>query len=118
MNYDEMLSSGNVQIAKGALLPIGFLHKKQREGKFDNVLDLRRHLSDSVLFAKNVRHECEENGKLNSPRRCIYDFAERGRREAVEQYSASLTEEAAEKVPCVHSCETQQFYTTRYSLIS
>ena len=65
MNYEEMLSSGNVQMAKGALLPIGFLHKKQRDGKFDNVLDLRRHLSDSVLFAKNVRHECEENGKLN-----------------------------------------------------
>ena len=59
MNYEEMLSSGNVQMAKGALLPIGFLHKKQREGKFDNVLDLRRHLSDSVLFAKNVKRECE-----------------------------------------------------------
>ena len=62
-----MLSSGNAQLAKGALMPIGFLHKKLREGKFDNVLDLRRHLSDSVLFAKNVRRECEENAKLNSP---------------------------------------------------
>ena len=30
MNYEEMLSSGNVQMAKGALLPIGFLHKKLR----------------------------------------------------------------------------------------
>ncbi|MGN1228801.1 MAG: hypothetical protein ACI4T5_04000 [Prevotella sp.] len=67
MNYEEMLSSGNVQIAKGALLPIGFLHKKLREGKYDNVLDLRRHLSDSVLFAENVRRECEANGQLNSP---------------------------------------------------
>lgn len=67
MNYDEMLSSGNVQQAKGALLPIGFFHKKQREGKFDNVLDLRKHLSDSVLFLENVKKECEENAKLNSP---------------------------------------------------
>ena len=32
--------------------------------------------------------------------------------------TAPPSEEAAEKVPCVHSCETQQFYTTRYSLIS
>ena len=54
MNYEEMLSSGNAQLAKGALMPIGFLHKKLREGKFDNVLDLRRHLSDGVLFAKNI----------------------------------------------------------------
>jgi len=67
MNYDEMLSSGNVQQAKGALLPIGFFHKKQRNGKFDNVLDLRRHLSDSVLFLENVKKECEENAMLNSP---------------------------------------------------
>ena len=76
MNYEEMLSSGNVQMAKGALLPIGFLHKKQRDGKFDNVLDLRRHLSDSVLFAKNVRHECEENGKLNSPHQLHFVIGE------------------------------------------
>lgn len=62
-----MLSSGNVQQAKGALLPIGFFHKKQRNGKFDNVLDLRRHLSDSVLFLENVKKECEENAMLNSP---------------------------------------------------
>ena len=76
MNYEEMLSSGNVQMAKGALLPIGFLHKKQREGKFDNVLDLRRHLSDSVLFAKNVKRECEENGKLNSPHQLHFVIGE------------------------------------------
>ena len=76
MNYEEMLSSGNVQIAKGALLPIGFFHKKLREGKFDNVIDLRRHLSDSVLFAKNVRHECEENAKLNSPHQLHFVIGE------------------------------------------
>ena len=41
MNYDEMLSLGNVQIAKGALLPIGLFHKKQNGVKYENVLDLR-----------------------------------------------------------------------------
>ena len=67
MNYEEMLSSGNVQIAKGALLPIGFFHKKQRGGKYDNVLDLRRHLSNNALFLECLKRECEENAKLNSP---------------------------------------------------
>mgnify|MGYP003403113243 FL=1 len=76
MNYEEMLSSGNAQLTKGALMPIGFLHKKLREGKFDNVLDLRRHLSDGVLFAKNVRHECEENAKLNSPHQLHFVIGE------------------------------------------
>ena len=71
-----MLSSGNAQLAKGALMPIGFLHKKLREGKFDNVLDLRRHLSDGVLFAKNVRRECEENAKLNSPHQLHFVIGE------------------------------------------
>ena len=71
-----MLSSGNAQLTKGALMPIGFLHKKLREGKFDNVLDLRRHLSDGVLFAKNVRHECEENAKLNSPHQLHFVIGE------------------------------------------
>ena len=71
-----MLSSGNAQLAKGALMPIGFLHKKLREGKFDNVLDLRRHLSDGVLFANNVRRECEENAKLNSPHQLHFVIGE------------------------------------------
>ena len=61
MNYDEMLSLGNVQIAKGALLPIGLFHKKQNGVKYENVLDLRCHLSDSVLFLEDVKRECEEN---------------------------------------------------------
>ena len=76
MNYEEMLSSGNVQMAKGALLPIGFLHKKQREGKFDNVLDLRRPLSDSVLFAENGTREGEANGRLNSPHQLHFVIGE------------------------------------------
>ena len=67
MNYDEMLSLGNVQIAKGALLPIGLFRKKQNGVKYENVLDLRRHLSDSVLFLEDVKRECEENSTLASP---------------------------------------------------
>ena len=62
-----MLSMGNVQISKGALLPIGFFHKKQKNGKFENVLDLRRHLSDSVLFLEDVKKECSDNARLSSP---------------------------------------------------
>ena len=76
MNYDEMLSLGNVQIAKGALLPIGLFHKKQNGVKYENVLDLRCHLSDSVLFLEDVKRECEENPNLSSPHQLHFVIGE------------------------------------------
>ena len=76
MNYDEMLSLGNVQITKGALLPIGLFHKKQIGVKYENVLDLRCHLSDSVLFLEDVKRECEENPNLSSPHQLHFVIGE------------------------------------------
>ena len=76
MNYDEMLSLGNVQIAKGALLPIGLFRKKHNGVKYENVLDLRRHLSESVLFHEDVKRECEENAGLTSPHQLHFAIGE------------------------------------------
>ena len=76
MNYQEMLSLGNVQIAKGALLPIGLFRKKHNGVKYENVLDLRRHLSDSVLFHEDVKRECEENAGLTSPHQLHFAIGE------------------------------------------
>ena len=43
MNYDEMLSQNNPLLSKGTLLPIGFYHKKQVNGKYCNFGDWRKH---------------------------------------------------------------------------
>lgn len=67
MNYDEMLSQNNPLLSKGTLLPIGFYHKKQVNGKYCNVVDLRKHLSENILFLEDVKKECDANPAISSP---------------------------------------------------
>ena len=67
MNYEEMLSSSSVQLAQGTMMPLGFLHKKKKDGKIENVLDLRKNLAGNVAFCEDVKRECEENTNNKSP---------------------------------------------------
>lgn len=74
MNYDEMLSQNNPLLSKGSLLPIGFYHKKQVNGKYCNVVDLRKHLSDNILFLEDVKKECDANPTMSSPNQLHFEI--------------------------------------------
>lgn len=63
MNFEEMLESRNGASVRKDTLPFGQLYKKQLDGKYENVVDLRPELSGSLEFCKLLSREssdCEQ----------------------------------------------------------
>jgi len=68
MNYEELVSiNENVQ-HRLVKLPIGFFRRKAVDGKYVNKVDLRKELTDNILFCECLKKECDENVRLKDKR--------------------------------------------------
>lgn len=85
MNYEEMMSAQDNSLLKTALLPVGFFHKKNMGGKYENVVDLKNHLSDNVKFGSCVKAECEQNKSLRNKHQLHFTLSENGKFLEVER---------------------------------
>lgn len=68
MNYDELILSNDNAMVRRVRIPIGTLCRKQTDGGFVNVLELREDISDDLHFRDSLREECAANLKLSHPR--------------------------------------------------
>ena len=61
MNYEELLESRHGAAMAKQRIPFGWMYKKQIDGKYVNVVDLREDLRDSLVFTDAVVAEATQN---------------------------------------------------------
>lgn len=64
MNYDELLSVRDSENAVFCQLPLGKLTRRNVDGKYLNVVDIRAALCSNVLFDESLKYECKAVGLL------------------------------------------------------
>lgn len=65
MNYEELLESRNGTAMGKDSMPFGQFYKKMVNGKYENVVDLRNDLKDSLLFCDAITADSEHSKKFN-----------------------------------------------------
>lgn len=65
MNYEELLESRNGAAMSKQRVPFGWMYKKQLDGKYVNVVDLREDLRDSLVFTDALITEADQNKTLS-----------------------------------------------------
>ena len=65
MNYEELLESRNGAAMGKESMPFGQFYKKMVNGKYENVVDLRNDLKDSLLFCDAITADSEHSKKFN-----------------------------------------------------
>lgn len=68
MNYEEIVETRNGNLQHQEKVLYGMFYKKLVDKKYQNVIDIRQDLMDSILFAEGLRRECEANKELTDPR--------------------------------------------------
>ena len=64
MNYEEIVETRNGNLQHQEKVLYGVFYKKLVDKKYQNVIDIRQDLMDSILFAEGLRRECEANKEL------------------------------------------------------
>lgn len=64
MNYEELLESRNGAAMAKESMPFGQFYKKMVNGKYENVVDLRNDLKDSLLFCDAITADSEHSRKF------------------------------------------------------
>ena len=64
MNYEELLESRNGAAMAKESMPFGHLYKKMVNGKYENVVDFRNDLKESLLFCDAITADCEHSKKF------------------------------------------------------
>lgn len=64
MNYEELLAAKNDGRLNLTQLPIGEYYRKQVDGKYRGLVDIRMDLHQNIVFTKALQKECEENKTL------------------------------------------------------
>lgn len=57
MNYEEMLNAQDGVAQHKEQLPLGTFYKKQKEGKYRNVIELKAELTDSLVFCEAIKND-------------------------------------------------------------
>lgn len=68
MNYEEIVETRNGNLQHQEVTPYGTFHKKLVDKKYQNVIDIRQDLMDSIVFSEGLKRECEANASLTDPR--------------------------------------------------
>lgn len=64
MNYEELLAARSDGKLNKTVLAIGEYYRTQIDGKYRGVVDIRREMNESLLFAEALKTECEKNKTL------------------------------------------------------
>lgn len=64
MNYDEVLKNRDQRVKHIATTPIGSVYRQMIDGKYTNVLTVRKELLDNCMFTADVLQECEKASTL------------------------------------------------------
>ena len=75
MNYEELLESRNGAAMAKQTIPFGVMYKKMVDGKYNNVIDLRPDLIDSLIFNDAIATEAEQNKSINDNRQMHFKTA-------------------------------------------
>ena len=73
MNYEELLAAKNDGKLNLTQLPIGEYYRKQVDGKYRGLVDIRMDLHQNIVFSKALQKECEENGTLANNHRLHFE---------------------------------------------
>ncbi len=79
MNYEELLEQKTAASVKGARLPLGIFCKKKIGEKYQNILELRPQLFDSIKFEGALKTECEKNLQLKHKNQLHFEFVDKDR---------------------------------------
>lgn len=74
MNYEELLEQKTAANVKGVRLPLGIFSKKKVGEKYQNVLDIRPQLFDSIKFEGAMKSECDKNLQLKHKNQLHFEF--------------------------------------------
>ena len=75
MNYQELLESRYGSAMTKQSLPFGTMYKKMVDGKYNNVIDLRPDLIDSLVFCDAIAVEAEQNKSVTHKRQLHFSLA-------------------------------------------
>lgn len=65
MNYDEVLKNRDQRVRHIATTPLGPIYRQKVDGKYNNVLTIRKELSDNCIFNADLLQECEKHATLD-----------------------------------------------------
>lgn len=68
MNYEELVSTNDNIQHRIVRIPIGLFKRKAIEGKYVNIVDLRKELTDNIIFCECLKKECDANIRLVNKR--------------------------------------------------
>jgi len=75
MNYEELLESRNGAAMAKQSVPFGMMYKKMVDGKYNNIIDLRPELADSLVFSDAIATEAEQNKTIDHKRQLHFTLA-------------------------------------------
>ena len=73
MNFEEMLESRNGTAMRKESMPLGLLYRKMNNKKYENVIDLRDDLLNSLTFCDALRRE-SQNSQESASNACQLKF--------------------------------------------
>lgn len=76
MNYEELLEQKSSAKSKMTRMPLGNFSKRQIDGKYHNVIDVRPQLFDNVKFKGALKEESEKNLQLNHKNQLHFEVSE------------------------------------------
>jgi hypothetical protein len=59
MNYQEIVNSQQSLVTHREMLPFGSFYRKQKDGKYRLIIDLKQELSDSIVFCEALKKDQE-----------------------------------------------------------
>ena len=68
MNFDELLSIRDQETGTFSCLLLGKLVKRNVDGKYQNVIDVRDDLSDNIIFCESLKYELKALSVLKPQR--------------------------------------------------